>query len=501
MSFEIFGFNSGYFGHSAQNKRKGVLNNIINDSKKKENSSQFNNIGKIAMTKTNLNFINSFQYKYNKNYKENIKPSSLFQDSKNNNKTDVIKRNFLNMNYNPIVTKSNEMKNKTFANDFLLSNVKVSNSNDLDYMKNREKIKKLPNPKTKISKPNFPPINSLNNQQISLSNYINNINQVKQKFIPYSSQSQEKKISFKNNTSSNFTFKKTHQTINSDSKNYLKKIYSLKKYSSFSLTGSSNSIIPKINQDSYIIREERINNSIEYIFGVFDGHGIDGHFVSQSIKQYFQNEKIINLSSKEKLLLTFQNLSNYIQTQSNFDTLSSGSTCTIIHISDNKIIIGNTGDSRSILITKDNKIILLSNDHKPNNIEERKRIEEKNGRVSQTFGMGPFRVFLKNENFPGLAMSRSIGDKIAHSVGVSDIPEILEFDLDIIKPKAFIVASDGIWEFLSNEDVKNHILNYIKFNECELCTQDLCFFARKIWEKSGYAVDDITAIIGFFEEI
>ena len=457
MSFEIFGFNSGYFGHSAQNKRKGVLNNIINDSKKKDNSSQLNNIGKIAMTKTNLNFINSFQYKYNKNYKENIKPSSLFQD--------------------------------------------FSNSNDLDYMKKREKIKKLQNQKTKISKPNFPPINSLNNQQISLSNYINNINQVKQKFIPYSSQSQEKKISFKNNTSSNFTFKKTHQTLNSDSKKYFKKIYSLKKYSSFSLTGSNNSIIPKKNQDSYIIREERINNSIEYIFGVFDGHGIDGHFVSQSIKQYFQNEKIINLSSKEKLLLTFQNLSNYIQTQSNFDTLSSGSTCTIIHISDNKIIIGNTGDSRSILITKDNKIILLSNDHKPNNIEERKRIEEKNGRVSQTFGMGPFRVFLKNENFPGLAMSRSIGDKIAHSVGVSDIPEILEFDLDIIKPKAFIVASDGIWEFLSNEDVKNHILNYIKFNECELCTQDLCFFARKIWEKSGYAIDDITAIIGFFEEI
>ena len=99
MSFEIFGFNSGYFGHSAQNKRKGVLNNIINDSKKKDNSSQLNNIGKIAMTKTNLNFINSFQYKYNKNYKENIKPSSLFQDSKNNNKTDVIKKNILNMNY------------------------------------------------------------------------------------------------------------------------------------------------------------------------------------------------------------------------------------------------------------------------------------------------------------------------------------------------------------------------------------------------------------------
>lgn len=31
---------------------------------------------------------------------------------------------------------------------------------------------------------------------------------------------------------------------------------------------------------------------------------------------------------------------------------------------------------------------------------------------------GPYRVWLKNENYPGLAMSRSIGDMIAASVGV-----------------------------------------------------------------------------------
>ena len=30
---------------------------------------------------------------------------------------------------------------------------------------------------------------------------------------------------------------------------------------------------------------------------------------------------------------------------------------------------------------------------------------------------GPYRVWLKNENFPGLAMSRSIGDFVAGSVG------------------------------------------------------------------------------------
>ena len=36
--------------------------------------------------------------------------------------------------------------------------------------------------------------------------------------------------------------------------------------------------------------------------------------------------------------------------------------------------------------------------------------------------MGPHRVWLKHENYPGLAMSRSIGDACAHSVGVSALP-------------------------------------------------------------------------------
>jgi hypothetical protein len=38
--------------------------------------------------------------------------------------------------------------------------------------------------------------------------------------------------------------------------------------------------------------------------------------------------------------------------------------------------------------------------------------------------MGPHRVWLKNENIPGLAMSRSFGDYVAHQVGVSSEPEI-----------------------------------------------------------------------------
>jgi serine/threonine protein phosphatase PrpC len=49
-------------------------------------------------------------------------------------------------------------------------------------------------------------------------------------------------------------------------------------------------------------------------------------------------------------------------------------------------------------------------------------------------------------------MSRSLGDELAASVGVSHEPEILEY---IITPndKFLVIGSDGIFEFMPNEDV------------------------------------------------
>ena len=49
-------------------------------------------------------------------------------------------------------------------------------------------------------------------------------------------------------------------------------------------------------------------------------------------------------------------------------------------------------------------------------------------------------------------MSRSFGDYVASTVGVVADPEITYFRLEA--PTAFLViASDGVWEFLTNERV------------------------------------------------
>lgn len=69
----------------------------------------------------------------------------------------------------------------------------------------------------------------------------------------------------------------------------------------------------------------------------------------------------------------------------------------------------------------------LSRDHKPDAKDEHDRIIQSNGRVDpfrEPTGepIGPARVWLRTENVPGLAMSRSIGDLVASSVGVSCEP-------------------------------------------------------------------------------
>jgi serine/threonine protein phosphatase PrpC len=67
------------------------------------------------------------------------------------------------------------------------------------------------------------------------------------------------------------------------------------------------------------------------------------------------------------------------------------------------------------------------------------------------------RVWLKNENLPGLAMTRSIGDLVAGSVGVTWKPEIAIYKM-CQEDRIITIASDGIWEVLENIDV--HILAY-----------------------------------------
>lgn len=97
-----------------------------------------------------------------------------------------------------------------------------------------------------------------------------------------------------------------------------------------------------------------------------------------------------------------------------FDCSLSGTTVTICIIDkeQNKIWSACCGDSRAILGTKNSKGIDLTKDHSPNLPEEKKKIEECGGEVKKSPGDIPYRLYVKGKGYPGLAMSRAIGDFI-----------------------------------------------------------------------------------------
>lgn len=78
----------------------------------------------------------------------------------------------------------------------------------------------------------------------------------------------------------------------------------------------------------------------------------------------------------------------------------------------------------------------LTYDHKPNDEFERKRIIKVGGKVTEG---NPARI-------SGLATSRTLGDTMAHNVGVSDEPDVKVVYHKDDKAQILIIASDGLWD-------------------------------------------------------
>jgi serine/threonine protein phosphatase PrpC len=78
-------------------------------------------------------------------------------------------------------------------------------------------------------------------------------------------------------------------------------------------------------------------------------------------------------------------------------------------------------------------------------------------RTSPGMFYGPKRVWLKNKQVPGLAMTRSIGDMAATTVGVIARPEILFFPNLTASDKFIVIASDGLWDRLTNFEIMSII--------------------------------------------
>ena len=278
--------------------------------------------------------------------------------------------------------------------------------------------------------------------------------------------------------------------------------------------------VKKINQDNYFIYKNFLNNENYVYLGVCDGHGK----VGQDISEYLHNNLAQNLNNKlieekttdlinTELYIICKSINKiFIKTQEDLiadekiDTKFSGSTCSTLIFTPDRIITANVGDSRCVLGKFDGVKWFsqnLTKDHKPTLPNEKKRIENSGGMVEPCKDdeggfVGPDRVWIKGEKVPGLAMSRSFGDETAHMVGVISEPEILDYYF-LHEDKFLMIASDGIWEFISSDECVKIVKDYYLKKDLEGALNYLYKESTKRWMMEEEMIDDITLILVFLE--
>ncbi len=198
-------------------------------------------------------------------------------------------------------------------------------------------------------------------------------------------------------------------------------------------------------------------------------------------------------------------LSNDGLKSASFDVFHSGSTAVTVMVLGKTLMCANVGDSRAVLgsfrFPKGWTATPLSRDHKPTETDERRRILSYKGvveRCRDVLGapIGPARVWNRTRTGPGLAMSRSMGDRAATSVGVTCEPEILETQLGK-EDRVVILGSDGLWEFMANERAVEIVAPHWEKRDAEGASEALIDAAVKLWKRQDRGIDDITAVVAF----
>lgn len=262
------------------------------------------------------------------------------------------------------------------------------------------------------------------------------------------------------------------------------------------------------NQDSWTI--VRVDDNYA-VYGVFDGHGQKGHDISNFVKEYIPKlivkdtrfrsddmpQMLVDLFRKTQGLISHMDQTKKLSAQ------MSGTTATVVihDLMQNKLTIGHVADSTAVLgewvdsSKSKTKGRALTRDHKPDLKDEKARIEKAGGRVVFD-GYANHRVYAKNGRYPGLNMSRCLGDLLGHQdAGCIADPETSELTLD---PSAHVLllCSDGVWEFITADEAVALVSDHPPA-KAMLAAERLAKEAWDRWirEEGGSVVDDITCIL------
>ncbi|XVF38584.1 hypothetical protein REPUB_Repub20aG0114800 [Reevesia pubescens] len=274
--------------------------------------------------------------------------------------------------------------------------------------------------------------------------------------------------------------------------------------------------VERENQDSLCIKTQIQGNPNVHFFGVFDGHGQYGAQCSNFVK-----DRLIEILSSDATLVddplkaytsAFLATNSELHNSEIDDTMSGTTAITVLVVGDT-LYVANVGDSRAVIAVKKGDQILaedLSEDQTPFRKDEYERVKLCGARVlsvdqveglkdpniqnwgdEESQGGDPPRLWVPNGMYPGTAFTRSVGDSTAEKIGVIAVPEI---SIVRLTPNHlfFVVASDGVFEFLPSQTVVNMAAAYT--DPRDACAA-IAGESYKIWLEHENRTDDIAIII------
>jgi len=199
------------------------------------------------------------------------------------------------------------------------------------------------------------------------------------------------------------------------------------------------------------------DNTDEDFFAVFDGHGGShvAQFAAMNAPRVIEahiaaNGGVIDESIFES---AFGDLDTLIYKSLGHLAEECGSTAVIAIIKGNTLYVANVGDSRAVL-DRPVEEARVSKDHKPGDEGEISRIEELGGTVVELRGV--------HRVEGNLAVARAFGD-FGLKRYISEVPYTsttkLSLDPDEEKDRALILACDGLWDVVSDQEALDLVIN------------------------------------------
>jgi len=221
-----------------------------------------------------------------------------------------------------------------------------------------------------------------------------------------------------------------------------------------------------------------------HFFGIYDGHrnSYVSEFLQKNLHNVVQSSSKILSQPQNAIKEAFCKIDKEVLKNQESLNIQGGSTALLGYINSNSLYLANVGDSKAIVI-RDGVPVTLNVEHRANNEDERKSVENRGGFIFEKKGLKTSRFLVQG----ALELTRSIGDS-NYKEFITCEPDVYEYNLDS-KDQYIIMASDGFWNEMNEEETVKLINNNKKSQSLSKA------LVAEAMKKRTYNVDNISLIV------